>query len=72
MAPANMLSDDSDSGEDLNQITVNEHYAKAYAYRKERQEIERREHSQLSCVPFMISIRIRPPYYLTTPGSAYD
>ncbi|KAF9652817.1 hypothetical protein BDM02DRAFT_3246809 [Thelephora ganbajun] len=36
-----MLSDDSDSGEDLNQITVNEHYARAYAYRKERQELER-------------------------------
>jgi protein KRI1 len=44
MAPVNMLSDDSDSGEDLDQITVNEHYAKAYAYKKERQELERREH----------------------------
>lgn len=72
MAPANMLSDDSDSGEDLNQITVNEHYAKAYAYRKERQEFERREHSLLSCVPFMISIHIRPPHYLITPDSADD
>lgn len=39
-----MLSDDSDSGEGLDQITINEHYAKAYAYRKERQELERREH----------------------------
>ena len=45
MAPVNILSDDSDSGEDLNQIAINEHYAKAYAYRKERQELERREHS---------------------------
>jgi len=44
MAPVNMLSDDSDSDEDINQITVNEHYAKAYAYRKERQELERREY----------------------------
>jgi hypothetical protein len=44
MTPANMLSDDSDSDEDLNEITINEHYAKAYAYRKERQELERREH----------------------------
>jgi len=45
MAPANMLSDDSDSDEDLNRITINEHYAKAFTYRKERQELERREHS---------------------------
>lgn len=55
-----MLSDDSDSGEGLNQITVNEHYAKAYAYRKERQELERREHSQLSFLLFMIFKLIRP------------
>ena len=47
-----MLSDDSDSGEDLDQITINEHYAKAYAYKKERQELERREHSYLPFVPF--------------------
>lgn len=65
MAPVNMLSDDSDSGEDLDQITVNEHYAKAYAYRKERQELERREHSSLHCIPFTISERIRPLCYLT-------
>ena len=51
MAPVNMLSDDSNSGEDLDQITVNEHYAKAYAYRKERQELERREHLLLSLHP---------------------
>jgi len=44
MAPVNILSDDSDSGEDINRITFNEHYAKAYAYRKERQELERREY----------------------------
>lgn len=44
MAPVNILSDDSDFEEDLDQIAINEHYAKAYAYRKERQELERREH----------------------------
>ena len=65
MAPVNMLSDDSDSGEDLDQITVNEHYAKAYAYRKERQELERREHPSLHCIPFTISERIRLLCYLT-------
>ncbi|KAF9777857.1 KRI1-like family C-terminal-domain-containing protein [Thelephora terrestris] len=41
MAPVNVLSDDSDAGEDVDELTINEHYAKAYAYRKERQELER-------------------------------
>ena len=59
MAPVNVLSDDSDSGEDLDQITINDHYAKAYAYRKERQELERREHSFFPCVPFTIPKHIR-------------
>ena len=45
MAPFNMLSDDSDSGEDHDRLTVNEHYARAYTYRKERQELERRARS---------------------------
>ena len=33
---------ESDSGS-LNQLTVNEHYAKAFAYKKEREELEKRE-----------------------------
>ncbi|KAF7798812.1 hypothetical protein EIP86_010038 [Pleurotus ostreatoroseus] len=33
-----MLSDDSD-GEDIQQLTINEHYAKAFEYRKEREEL---------------------------------
>ena len=37
-----MLSDDSDN-EDVTQLTINEHYAKAFEYRKEREELERRE-----------------------------
>ena len=45
MPPVNILSEDSDSGEDLNKITIDEHYAKAFAYRKERQELERRKHT---------------------------
>jgi len=64
MASVNMLSDDSDSGEDINQITVNEHYAKAYAYRKERQELERREYQYRSLAPFTISKRLRLLCYL--------
>ena len=36
-----MLSDDSD-GEDIHNITINEHYAKAFEYRKEREELAKR------------------------------
>lgn len=36
-----MLSDDSD-GEDIQQLTINEHYAKAFEYRKEREELAKR------------------------------
>ncbi len=30
---------DSDSENDIDQITINEHYAKAFEYRKEREEL---------------------------------
>lgn len=33
-----MLSEDSDD-ESIHQITINEHFAKAYEYRKEREEL---------------------------------
>ena len=36
-----MLSDDSDT-EDIHQITINEHFAKAFEYRKEREELAKR------------------------------
>lgn len=36
-----MLSDDSDV-EDIQQLTINEHYAKAFEYRKEREELAKR------------------------------
>lgn len=40
-----MLSEDesdiSDSG-DLHQLTINEHYAKAFEYRKQREELAKR------------------------------
>lgn len=39
-----MLSEDSDSDTEL-QLTINEHYAKAYAYKKEREELGKRESS---------------------------
>jgi len=35
-----MLSEDSDV-EDINNLTINEHYAKAYEYRKEREELSK-------------------------------
>ncbi|KAM6502876.1 KRI1-like family C-terminal domain containing protein [Amanita muscaria] len=36
-----MLSDSEGSGEEAQQITVNEHYAKAYQARKEREELQK-------------------------------
>ncbi len=36
-----MLSDDSDF-EDIQTLTINEHYAKAFEYRKEREELAKR------------------------------
>jgi protein KRI1 len=39
-----MLSDSEDKLqiEDEHQLTINEHYAKAFQYRKEREELEKR------------------------------
>ena len=39
-----MFSDDSDVEVDDAQLTINEHYAKAFEYRKEREELAKREH----------------------------
>jgi hypothetical protein len=36
------LLKDSDSEDDVNQLTINEHYAKAFQYRKEREELAKR------------------------------
>ena len=35
-----MLSEDSDT-EDVHTLTINEHYGKAYEYRKEREELSK-------------------------------
>lgn len=35
-----LFSDDEDTGSN-HQLTINEHYAKAFEYRKEREELER-------------------------------
>jgi protein KRI1 len=35
-----MLSDSE--GEDVGQLTINEHFAKAFTYRKEREELQKR------------------------------
>lgn len=38
-----LLSDDSDSEvESVDGLTINEHFAKAYEYRKEREELAKR------------------------------
>ncbi|KAL1744835.1 KRI1-like family C-terminal-domain-containing protein [Schizophyllum fasciatum] len=36
-----LLSDSEGEGDDLNLLTINEHYAKAFEYQKERQELEK-------------------------------
>jgi hypothetical protein len=38
-----MLSDSESSGdENFHEITINEHYAKAFEYKKEREELQKR------------------------------
>lgn len=37
-----LFSDDEDGVNTNTQLTINEHYAKAFEYRKEREELERR------------------------------
>lgn len=34
-----MLSDSDSDAESLHQLTINEHYAKAFEYKKEREEL---------------------------------
>lgn len=41
MARDILASDDSDT-EGIHQLTINEHYAKAFEYRKEREELAKR------------------------------
>ena len=38
-----MLSDSESENEDLHQLTINEHFAKAYEHKKEREELAKRE-----------------------------
>jgi hypothetical protein len=48
---AMMLDSDSDGGEGADQLTINAHYAKAYAHRKEREELQQRApHSRPRCM----------------------
>ena len=44
-----MLSEESEN-EDIHQLTINEHFAKAYEYRKEREELAKR-----TCTCFYLS-----------------
>ena len=47
--PVRMLSEESEN-EDIHQLTINEHFAKAYEYRKEREELAKR-----TCTCFYLS-----------------
>jgi hypothetical protein len=49
----NSSSSSEDEG-DIHQLTVNEHYAKAFQYRKEREELVKRTHCLLSCCTSLI------------------
>ncbi len=44
-----MLSDSESDNEDTHQFTINEHYAKAFHYRKEREELEQRTRFSAKC-----------------------
>jgi len=48
-----MLSDSEDEQKDaeLHNITINEHYAKAFQYRKEREELDKRMPITLPNIP---------------------
>ena len=64
----NLFSDDENAGSCSNpQLTINEHYAKAFEYRKEREELERRKRfyiypshscSLISCFTSKSQIRV--------------
>lgn len=43
-----MLSDSESETENVHTFTINEHYAKAFEYKKEREELEKRASSDLS------------------------
>lgn len=38
---ASMFSDSESDNESLHRLTINEHYAKAFEYRKEREELDK-------------------------------
>lgn len=49
MLSSSSSSEGSDSGhesehEEIHKLTINEHFAKAYEYRKEREELQKRAH----------------------------
>ena len=46
-ARMSLLSDSEGEQDDLNLLTINEHYAKAFEYKKERQELEKRASEHL-------------------------
>lgn len=51
-----MLSDSSDN-EETHQLTINDHFAKAYQQRKEREELQKRELTLCSCFVFLTGDR---------------
>lgn len=58
-----MLSD-SDDNDDITQFTINEHYAKAFQYKKEREELAKREFAAIS-VPWSYACSEHPKTLLS-------
>jgi protein KRI1 len=50
----------SEDENDLHQFTINEHYAKAFQYRKEREELAKRTYCLLSCCRLADVFLLRP------------
>jgi hypothetical protein len=55
--PHDLLSDSSSGDEDDLQLTINEHFAKAYEYHKEREELVKCAYGQAFFRSFLKSLR---------------
>ena len=52
-------SSSSEDEGDLHQLTVNEHYAKAFQYRKEREELAKRTYLSSCCEHALLGLHPR-------------
>ncbi len=57
----NLLEDSESDSEPEHRLTINEHYAKAFAFRKEREELSKR--SYLIIANFSLQKWLSKPYF---------